>query len=259
MAVFWSMEALLTAKAFTSMSLISLLTMPVVTFIQTLPNVVQCLGMFDRIQEFCNYNATESAEEDNRHLIDQQTIESEIKSLAMKPTGTQSTQTWGMGHMLLMDQSFSWSKTQSAILKNLNLKIHCGSITAIVGPVGSGKSALLNSLLGEMISLPLASGKGPVRQRSTQPIAYCAQQPWLQNGSICQNIIGVSPYEEQWYTSVKAACGLDVDTEKLERGDQTSVGSDGLNLSGGQKQRVVSIDRDIPSVNTDDFWPRPRL
>ncbi|KIX01229.1 uncharacterized protein Z518_08954 [Rhinocladiella mackenziei CBS 650.93] len=235
-AVFWKHESLLTARAFTSISLITLLTSPVVIFIQALPNVVQCLGMFDRIQEFCNSTARESTKEENTYITDYQTG-SDINSLTMKSTGTQSTQIWGREHISLSGQSFSWHKRQSAILKDLNVKLHRGSITAIVGPVGSGKSSFLCSLLGEMISIP--SGKDPVRLRLSEPIAYCAQQPWLENGTICQNIIGVSPYDEQWYSAVKAACGLDVDTEKLEKGDQTCVGSDGLNLSGGQKQRVA--------------------
>lgn len=51
-AVFWKNETLLTAQAFTSVALISLLTTPVVVFIQALPLVVQSIASFDRIQEY---------------------------------------------------------------------------------------------------------------------------------------------------------------------------------------------------------------
>lgn len=233
-AVFWKDETLLTAQAFTSVSLISLLTSPVVIFIQSLPNVVQCLGMFERIQEFCNDSLGYSDEGDRPHgsgrLIDSE----KLASIESKPPR-------GKESFVLSHLSFCWNKDQPPVLKDLNVKIHRGSTTAIVGPVGSGKSAFLNGLLGELMPISSRSGTAPIQQQIlSERTAYCAQQPWLENGTICQNIVGKSVYDQRWYSTVKAACGLDIDIEKLKRADQTLIGSDGLNLSGGQKQRIVS-------------------
>ncbi|EFX06313.1 ABC multidrug transporter [Grosmannia clavigera kw1407] len=147
-AVFWKNETLLTTKAFTSLTLVSLLTAPVISFIQGLPNVVQCLGNFSRIQEFCNYE-----------------------------TGGDAP--------------------------------------------GSASS----------------SSKETSQRRPL--MAYCAQQPWLENGTIRRSIVGASPWDSRWHGTVCTACCLDPDMPQLEMGDLTHVGSKGVNLSDGQKQRIA--------------------
>ncbi|KAI8231960.1 ABC transporter [Colletotrichum sp. SAR 10_86] len=73
----------------------------------------------------------------------------------------------------------------------------------------------------------------------SEEIAYCSQAPWLENGTVRQNILGVSAYEEKWYNTVALACGLEPDFQALQKGDFTVVGSQGSNLSGGQKQRIA--------------------
>ncbi|KAK1456724.1 ABC transporter [Colletotrichum cuscutae] len=70
-------------------------------------------------------------------------------------------------------------------------------------------------------------------------MAYCSQSPWLENGTLRQNILGISVFEKKWYDSVVSACGLEADLQALEKGDLTVIGSNGVNLSGGQKQRVA--------------------
>lgn len=49
--------------------------------------------------------------------------------------------------------TFSWDKDGAAILHEINLKIKKGSLTAVVGSVGAGKSSLLSAFLGEMHKL----------------------------------------------------------------------------------------------------------
>lgn len=235
-AVFWQNESLLAAKAFSSVALISLLTTPVVVFIQTLPMVVQCLGSFGRIQEFCNYSTVSGAEKGSSHGHGQQE-RSDNPPNAEKPRPTSDFE---KGTISLRGQSFSWGKDKPAALKNLYVNIPRGHITAIVGAVGGGKSTFLVSLLGELTPVPSTSDKGVEAKEIREPLAYCAHQPWLENGTVRENIIGPSPYDKQWYSTVKLACGLDADIKQLGRGDHTRVGSGGLSLSGGQKQRIVS-------------------
>lgn len=223
-ALFWRNDSLLTAQAFTSLSLITLLTTPVINFIQGLPQVIQCIGNFDRIQEFCNYLPKSDLTEDE---ITEQEKDRPIK---------------------LECDAFAWDKAKtSAVLNDVNVEITRGAITAIVGPVGSGKSSLLNALLrelGPIRSSNMLSDEGQKAHNSqlqgSEAMSYCAPQPWLENGTIRQNILGASPWDQEWYDRVLYACGLEDDLEGLGRGDHTKVGSKGMNLSGGQKQRVVS-------------------
>lgn len=233
-ALFWKSETLLTAQAFTSVSLISLLTSPVVIFIQSLPNIVQCLGMFERIQEFCN--------DDRRSVNETKGFNEPIYMGELEQfTNADSRPLRVQDPIELNHLSFSWRKGGPPVLKDLSCRIQHGSFTAIVGSVGSGKSAFLRSLLGELIPFSSSSNGESSRQKIlAEGAAYCAQQPWLENGTIYQNIIGKSAHDPTWYSTVKAASGLDIDLEKLPRADQTIVGSEGVNLSGGQKQRIVS-------------------
>ncbi|RAK97248.1 P-loop containing nucleoside triphosphate hydrolase protein [Aspergillus ibericus CBS 121593] len=119
------------------------------------------------------------------------------------------------------------------VLQDINVQILPGQLHAIVGPTGSGKSTLLRALLGE-----LNPTCGAVSKRVTGGTAYCAQKPWLMNGTIRSNIIGTGVCEPSWYQQVLFACDLDKDLAALPQGDQTPIGSAGVALSGGQKQRV---------------------
>ncbi|KAG8477649.1 hypothetical protein CXB51_030717 [Gossypium anomalum] len=127
---------------------------------------------------------------------------------------------------------FSWDDEKGEqVLKNINLEIKKGELTAIVGTVGSGKSSLLASILGEMHKI---SGK----VKLCGSTAYVAQTSWIQNGTIQENILFGLPMNEEKYKEVIKVCCLEKDLEMMEFGDQTEIGERGINLSGGQKQRI---------------------
>lgn len=227
-ALYWKNESLLTAQAFTAIALINLLTAPVIQLVQLMPQLLQCVGSFERIQQYCNY-ADDAAEHDESSNRAGSSIS--LHSLAQAQAQSENDP---KHIMTLENNSFTWDKSKSPFLKDIDLRVPKGSVTVCIGAVGSGKSMLLESILGETIT---SLGPAP---NCTSSIAYCAQQPWLENGTIRSNIIGVSQRDQRWYKTVKSACGLDADMQALERGDRTLVGSKGLNLSGGQKQRIVS-------------------
>ncbi|MED6209079.1 Multidrug resistance-associated protein 4 [Stylosanthes scabra] len=130
------------------------------------------------------------------------------------------------------DGTFSWDDdAKEQDLKNINLEINKGELTAIVGTVGSGKSSLLASILGEMQRV---SGKVKV----FGSVAYVAQTAWIQNGTIEENILFGLPMDRQKYNEVIKVCCLEKDLEMMDHGDQTEIGERGINLSGGQKQRI---------------------
>lgn len=124
------------------------------------------------------------------------------------------------------------SDLSGPILRDVTLRIPTGSIVMVHGGLGTGKSAFLNAILGE---LPIDTGTINI---ATRHIAYAAQTPWVQNLTIQDNIIGAFPFIESLYDDVIDACDLAKDLDDLADGDQTMTGSNGCNLSGGQKQRI---------------------
>ena len=129
---------------------------------------------------------------------------------------------------------FSFNPTASIItLSNLNLSIAKGSLVAVVGSVGSGKSSFLYALLGEMQHL-----SGKVNISRDLRLAYVAQQAWIQNSSVRGNILFGGAFDAKKYQRVIESCALKPDFEMLTAGDQTEIGEKGINLSGGQKQRI---------------------
>jgi ATP-binding cassette subfamily C (CFTR/MRP) protein 1 len=97
--------------------------------------------------------------------------------------------------------------------------------------VGSGKSSILCALLGEMNKI-----SGDITVHGT--LAYVAQQAWIQNETLKNNILFGNDLDERLYVSTLKACALTNDLQILPAGDLTEIGEKGANLSGGQKQRI---------------------
>lgn len=131
----------------------------------------------------------------------------------------------------IQDATFSW-ENDDTVLKNINLFVGKGSLQAVVGPVGSGKSSLISSILGETVKK-----SGILNTDGT--MAFVAQQAWIQNATLKDNILFGKPFDHAWYDKVVDACALTQDLRMLPGGDQTEIGEKGINLSGGQKQRVA--------------------
>ncbi|KAE8893583.1 Multidrug resistance-associated protein 4 [Phytophthora fragariae] len=127
---------------------------------------------------------------------------------------------------------FQWVEDSPApTLSNITFTLQPGTLTVVVGPVGSGKSSLVNAILGEMHQL-----RGTRQVRGD--VAYASQQAWIQNLTVRDNILFGEPYDADHYSRVVTACQLLPDFEMLEQGDQAEIGERGINLSGGQKARV---------------------
>lgn len=104
-------------------------------------------------------------------------------------------------------------------------------LCAIIGKVGSTKSTLLNVILGE-----LAVDVGTITINGS--LSYAAQEPWLFDSTIRDNIVFVEDFDERRYKRVIEVCALERDFELLPKGDASIVGERGLTLSGGQKARI---------------------
>uniref|UniRef100_A0A674MDI5 ABC-type glutathione-S-conjugate transporter n=1 Tax=Takifugu rubripes TaxID=31033 RepID=A0A674MDI5_TAKRU len=131
--------------------------------------------------------------------------------------------------VVIENGTFSWSATGPPCLKSV--RVPRGSLVAVVGPVGSGKSSLLSAMLGET-----EKRCGHVTVKGS--VAYVPQQAWIQNATVQDNILFGREKLKTWYQRVLEACALLPDLDILPAGDATEIGEKGLNLSGGQKQRV---------------------
>lgn len=139
------------------------------------------------------------------------------------------------------------SEGTAFVLKNLTVSFPPG-LSIIVGPVGSGKSSLLLSLLGETRRLqgrnylpaPIARALVPIDEDGlSDTVAYAPQSPWLLGTSVKENILFGLPFDEGRYKAVLRACALETDLKILEYHDETEVGEKGTALSGGQKARIA--------------------
>ncbi|XP_059049414.1 ATP-binding cassette sub-family C member 4-like [Achroia grisella] len=116
-------------------------------------------------------------------------------------------------------------------LKNISMCVRKGQLCAIIGPVGAGKTSLLQLLLKEM---PLRSGTVSIQGT----VSYSCQESWIFASTVRQNIIFGLPYDPEKYKEVCRVCSLLPDFKQFPYGDLSLVGDRGISLSGGQKARI---------------------
>ncbi|KAK0120207.1 hypothetical protein ONS95_011613 [Cadophora gregata] len=238
-------EELTTSKAYTTLSLISLLTIPINTLLRTIPALNGALACFGRIQTFLESESQRVhvlplepgsfERKDERQPFPHISHENGDIELRQMPVTSRHPSHRKANTPILTthNASFAWSTTGLAIVKDITFTLRRHSSLFIIGPVGCGKSTLLKGLLSETPSL-----KGFVYS-SVSDIAFVDQTPWIQNTSIKKNISGQELYDDVWFDQVVRACALDQDIGDLPRGIETLVGSRGITLSGGQKQRLA--------------------
>ncbi|XP_056607956.1 multidrug resistance-associated protein 1 isoform X1 [Triplophysa dalaica] len=194
-------------KAFVSLALFNILRFPLNMLPMVISSMVQASVSLKRLRVFLSHEE-----------LDLDSVE--------RPAITASPDS-----IRIVDGAFSWSKDDPPSLKRINVQIPDGALVAVVGHVGSGKSSLLSTLLGEM-----QKREGSVSIKGS--VAYVPQQAWIQNATLKDNILFGREANETWYQKVLEACALLPDLEILPGGDLTEIGEKGVNLSGGQKQRV---------------------
>jgi ATP-binding cassette, subfamily B, bacterial PglK len=147
----------------------------------------------------------------------------------------------------LKNISFKYPTAKEALLGGLSLTIPRNSSVAFVGATGSGKTTIVDILLG---LLPPNHGHilidGNVLTSETlrawqANLGYVPQSIFLSDGSIAQNIaFGVAPENIDVNALTRAAtiANLHEFIETLPDGYSTVVGERGVRLSGGQRQRI---------------------
>ncbi|KAJ3361533.1 hypothetical protein HDU91_003875 [Kappamyces sp. JEL0680] len=191
-------------KVIQTLQLIQIVQEPISAFINSYAIIISAMASVDRLEEYLN--------------------KPERKDYVKKGFSIESISA------SIQDGDFSYG--DDTVLKNINFSVTRGSVTAVVGRVGCGKSSLLNALLGEMVQVG-----GNVHCNGS--VAYTAQQPWILNMSLRDNILFGKEFDEKEYTRVVDACALRPDLASFPNGDSTLIGPKGINLSGGQKARVA--------------------
>lgn len=220
-------------RAFASLVLFNMLRDPLALAQDTITRLLQAYTSCSRIQDFLN--------------------EPDTLKYAQLSTPGPSDPAVGFRDALFAypgTDAESAAENQRFRLGELDLSFPPGKLSVVTGPVGSGKTTLILSLLGETV---LLKGKvfmpDDMANRDICPVdpvtgltdtaAYCAQNPWLIGASIRDNIVFGSTWDAARYDAVVAACALRRDFEIFDLGDATSVGEKGTTTSGGQKARIA--------------------
>ncbi|KAI1866951.1 hypothetical protein JX265_007527 [Neoarthrinium moseri] len=212
-AVFvWTRDVPLTTDiVFPALTLFNLLTFPLAVLPMVITSIIEASVAVGRLTEYL------TAEEIQPDAIE------------IGPAAEER----GEETVIIQDGNFSWNRHESkSVLRDIHFVAHKGELTCVVGRVGSGKSSLLQSVLGD-----LWKEKGEVRVKGN--VAYVAQQPWIMNATVKENIIFGHRYDSNFYEKTVKACALLDDFVQLPDGDETVVGERGISLSGGQKARVA--------------------
>ena len=168
------------------------------------------------------------------------------------------------GSIELKNGNFLWSSSDASnegeipaaktpALCNANMKVYPGEVVAVVGGVGTGKTALIKALLGELAPVPrmvvdrtfteagAESGIDCPSVTMNGNIAYCSQEAWLPKGTIREAIVFGRDFDERRYKAAIYDAGLDndMDPKTGSLSDLTDVGEGGSSLSGGQRARVA--------------------
>ncbi|XP_053202213.1 multidrug resistance-associated protein 1-like [Panonychus citri] len=232
-------------KAFVSLSLFHIMKFPLSMIPELLSSLIMASVSTKRINKFLNLDELDAYVTRNSDELDVLKIENgsfrwsprderpEGNSRSCGFSNKKCFYTTNLLNDEVSKESDGLTLETKPSLRHINMKVKPGSFVAIVGSVGSGKSSLLSAILGEMEKI-----SGRININGKYSIAYVAQQAWIQNTSLKNNILFGSPFDESKYNQVISACALEPDIAYLPGGDETEIGEKGINLSGGQKQRV---------------------
>jgi len=117
-------------------------------------------------------------------------------------------------------------------LSDINFSVAKGEVLAVVGEVASGKSTLLQGLLGD-----IQTATNTVVTKSGR-VTFAGQTPFILSCTVRENILFGLSFDKDRYEKVLEACCLVPDLQMWPAGDLTEIGERGVTMSGGQKQRV---------------------
>jgi ATP-binding cassette subfamily C protein LapB len=149
-------------------------------------------------------------------------------------------------HLVLENLVFQFPRTEKAVLNIPKLPFQIGEITAVMGPVGSGKSSLLRVLAGLLQPTQGRVWVDGLDLRHLSPADWRAQVSWVSQdvvlfrGSLRENLLIASPrVKDERFLQVLSVCGLESWVMEHPMGLDMPLGEAGQSLSGGQRQMVA--------------------
>ncbi|TIC33364.1 P-loop containing nucleoside triphosphate hydrolase protein [Wallemia mellicola] len=133
-----------------------------------------------------------------------------------------------------VNASASSENESKTIIKDIDISFPLNKLSIVVGPVGSGKSILLKTLLGET---HIKTGTRKTPGGTSAKISYAPQEAFIWPTTVKENIILDGDYDYEWYNKVIESCALEYDFKRMSKGDLTQLTEKG-GVSGGQKQRI---------------------
>ncbi|EAS07787.3 ABC transporter family protein (macronuclear) [Tetrahymena thermophila SB210] len=235
------------SNVFTIIATFSYFTFTLTAVPESIQSILKCFISYRRIQSYLNMkeidqNCLIQNEASNSQLLNQTAIL--IKSMKF---------IWPSNQIQRQEKNYnSNQRKQQNLQKNddqfqlcvENFQIEKGSLNFVIGKIGSGKTALLLSILREMEQkLELAQQQDQNKSNEqffiNGSLAYVAQNHWLQSKTIKENILFGQDYNKLLYNKCIELCELQQDLEQFSKGDLKILSSEGSNLSGGQKQRMA--------------------
>ncbi|EMD39545.1 hypothetical protein CERSUDRAFT_150070 [Gelatoporia subvermispora B] len=224
-------RAMTASKVFPAMSAFEMLADSLQRIWRSVPMLVEGKVSLERVDEVLH----------ETELLDQFTAQND------SPLESTQQHMSLSGDVGIRESTFTWSSERDGTSTSRRKFTLCVadelifkqySINLIIGPTGAGKTSLLMALLGEMHYIPM-SPESFVSLPRAGGIAYAAQESWVQNETIRENILFGSPFDEERYNKVIEQCALKPDISLFDAGDMTEVGEKGITLSGGQKARLT--------------------
>jgi subfamily B ATP-binding cassette protein MsbA len=215
------MDELTIGEFLTFTFLLGLMVAPIVQMSNIGSQLTEALAGLDRTEELMNMTP-ESDEENRTILLDN-----------MK------------GDIVFNDVSFAYEEDKE-VLHNINFEVKSGSVVALVGSSGSGKSTIAGlaaTFLNPESGTITIDGNdiSKVNLNSYRKnLGVVLQDEFLFEGTIRNNILFPRPHatEEELQAAVKAAY-VDEFTDRFDDGLETLIGERGVKLSGGQRQRIA--------------------
>ncbi|XP_061421515.1 ATP-binding cassette sub-family C member 10 isoform X3 [Lethenteron reissneri] len=224
-------NALTATKVFTAVALINMLITPLNAFPWVLNGLIEARISLRRLETFLSLPEF-SAE---TYYCNSKSFYEEAQSGEWEVALCRATLSWGSLLCPPRQRGSPDPAAEGFSLKRVEFRVKEGQLVGVVGKVGSGKSSLLAAITGDLFRCR----GGVLVKRLEEGFGLFTQETWIQHGTVRDNILFGSRYDEDKYLSIIRACALSEDLKTLVNGDRTEVGENGVTLSGGQKARIA--------------------
>lgn len=166
------------------------------------------------------------------------------------------------GAVAYEDVTYQYPATDEPAIENVSFAVEPDETVGIVGPTGAGKTTLLKLLPrfydpdAGTVRIDSTDIAGVTRESLRSTIGYVAQEPFMFDGTVRENVTYGTPEADD--ASVRAAAraaGADAFVADLPEGYETEIGQRGVKLSGGQRQRLAiarALVRDLKLLLFDE-------